>query len=541
MGGCDSEGDDTAAACRKGVSSRLVVWAMVVLAALLLLPAFLYSIRTGFALVDDVADWQTVSLWMRNPGRFLEWCRDTWLRFTPGRYRPLFELSNLVAWSLWGPHPAWHHAARWGLKLAALVGFVISLRLVVGRNRAPWATLVMAYLFLFFPNQPDARLAPQELGTVLFLALLNLVVARLHTAHGSDLAAARGGLLAGLYAACLALSWAKETNVAILAWVTLWFLGSSVARRSWRGALRAVPVVLLTLYTALRVAAAARTAEYGVMELSWKTWLGNLAWLARELLQISTSWLIALALGLLLVGLLVSMARRLPSPRASDWFALFVWGELAGLVLVVSVSWLQVLRYWYPLLPLVALLVALSLARLHAALVRRRPVYGEWLSAGCLLFVVYFVVCNLHAFYAQYAIQEHVRAVEQAVKLDIGARLADGQYVFTYSDESDLYWEFNRSLQLYFSDYLPTVTGTGLALASVPPPAGQIGLCLTRVPMAEGGELVCRYAKPWPSRFMAWTYALSAAAQGRRSLPITIDAGASSPMTYSWYLYRIRL
>ncbi|MBT3295816.1 MAG: hypothetical protein HN919_10005 [Verrucomicrobia bacterium] len=540
MGTAPSAADRPDVGGAGGASSRLVVWAMAGLAALLLLPAFLYSIRTEFALVDDMADWQVVSGWISHPGLFLGWCRETWLTFSPGRYRPLFELNTLGAWVLWGPRPGWHHAARWGLKLLALTGFLASLRLAVGRDRAPWAALLLAYLFLFIPNQPDARLAPQEMGTVFFLAWLNLVVARLHTAHTSNLAAVRGGWLAGLYLACLGLSWAKETNVAVLAWVTLWFLGWSAAHRSWRALWRTLPVALLTLYTVMRVATAARSAEYGVNAFTWVSWRGNLAWLGRELLQTGTSWGIALPLILLLCGLVVSMLRRRPCPQAADGYALFVWGELAGLLLMVSVSWLQVLRYWYPLVPLLALLVALALSRLHGALTARRPVYAEWLGGGCFLFVAYFVVCNLHAFYAQYAVQEHVRTVEQAVKTDIGARLSDGAYIFVHADQADPNWEFIQSLKLYFSDYLPATTGAELSLAVSPPPAGQAGYFLTRTPWAGEGTLVCTYAKVWPSRFMAWTYDLSAAAQRRRPLPVTIDAGASSPVTYGWYLYHIR-
>ena len=307
---------------------RLTVGAMIILAGVLLLPALSYSLRTGFALVDDMSDWQVVSNWCRHPQQFLEWCGATFLRFESGRYRPMFELGNLLAWSVWGHHPAWHHAARWALKLMALVGFTVSLRWILGRASTPWPLLVAAYLFLFFPNQPDARLAPQELNTVVFLALLVVAVVRVQVVHTSNLAVVRGRWLLGLYLACLGLSWSKETNVALLAWVSVWFAGWGCYHRRWRALWRVVPVLLLTLYTVLRVSAAAQGADYGVASLSWPFWLNNMDWLVKDLFQARMSWGVTVPL-VLLVGPHFGGWRDGRAPRAEEnGVSFFCWARL---------------------------------------------------------------------------------------------------------------------------------------------------------------------------------------------------------------------
>lgn len=171
---------------------RLLPAALLVIIPLLLyLPVFYYSLDTPFALVDDYNDFRRFSL------RDAEGWKHTisgWLRvyiFEVGngggeaRYRPFWVVYNTISWNVFGMNPWLHHLARWVLHFGAALMLAAAFRRIAnpysGNQRsnnptvgpaAPnaWVALlpvgILAYIWLFYPNVPAARLGPQEVYTV---------------------------------------------------------------------------------------------------------------------------------------------------------------------------------------------------------------------------------------------------------------------------------------------------------------------------------------------------------------------------------------
>ncbi len=90
----------------------------------------------------------------------------------PVRFRPFFDLSNQFMWSTFGSKYYLHHLFRILIKT---VSFIFILK--IGRQIIPFdskkndcLSLLFAFsLYFFFPNSPEARLAPQELYSAFWM------------------------------------------------------------------------------------------------------------------------------------------------------------------------------------------------------------------------------------------------------------------------------------------------------------------------------------------------------------------------------------
>ena len=193
---------------------------------LLLLPALWYSLNTPFALVDDYGI-SCIIEWLQ--GGFSAWLKSTFTGNAGGRYRPLFELYSFLSWWMIGPRPAWHHAARWLIQLTSLY-FLIRTVTYWGQDNGDAKSpnrrksidyylpiLVTIYIFMFFPNQPAARLGPQEVNTMFFLTLANLTLARMFYEGLMHAQTIKWKTLLIFMFSSIGLSLSKEVNVTILA------------------------------------------------------------------------------------------------------------------------------------------------------------------------------------------------------------------------------------------------------------------------------------------------------------------------------------
>ncbi len=499
-------------------------WAALAIPALLLfLPVLYYSLTTPFALEDDYSAWGHSFMFDR-AGLFTQWLYLQFLDLDFGeeRYRPLWEFYNAVAWKVFGTTNWLHHLARWVVNFGAVFTFAAAFLCITrqppaaGPNIAarfgqilPLALLV--YLWLFFPNQPAARLGPQEVYTVFFLGLGSWMLALLLLREGSLREGSQNRhwatlLIYGLfYLSYLGLAWTKEINIAML----LWFLVSYYAllligalRRKGRenqgqgskGLVRGVvsalpginrwkllgglPLLAVFLHTLWRVNGVSQGGGYGTAPVTPGLIGDNAVWIAQHLFQVNTSPLITAALALLVAFLLRCIVRKARKGQFSNEviFTLFLLGLFGSMYLMVGTSWAQVPRYWYILIPVFTTLLAFSarfgleyagelrpLRRRLASLTLTPRLLAAYGLAG---FVIFFLCCNYYNFLFQTVVQHHTRQADARLIAEINRRQDQGQYIQVPYDNPNWYAVL---LVRYYRNFLPRFYGGEYAIHTEPP------------------------------------------------------------------------
>jgi len=529
---------------------RRIAISLVVLLVLMFIPAVFYSLNTPFALVDDLNDSVSVSL-LSSSKAFHFWLNATFVGVSDGgRYRPLFDLHNAVAWLAIGPHPVGHHLVRWGEWLAGILFWNMALWRMV-RTRyygvAPRAQNTMALMPMlifnvfvcFFPNQPVARLAPQELQTFGALGLLFLGAMRLLTDPenaGKTTIAIRTLMIALGY---VGLSMAKETNVALMAMFCLFLFGISFVRR--RGYLMAAgfSAVGVLLYTLWRIQVASQAASYGGFEVGIPLLSQNLRWLTNDAFQFATSPVLAF----ILIGSLAFMGMRMVRLVRRYGVSLdveclfFSMGMTLSFFVILMISWLPSLRYFYPLVPLLGWHLARGYLELDRFLFLR-PTRKIVLSALTLLFLGWFVLANYYNFLLQFAVQHNARNIEQHLLSAMEQRLREGRPTAICCDSQDPDMELAFSIRTYFEHYLPLYRGEklGLRILSSVRSDSPVVLASRRPLDRDHWRLVETFNQPRAYFLLNVAERVSAIAQGRQHPYIVQDAGTHS-FDYAWYFY----
>lgn len=526
------------------------VLAMGALFLLMMVPAFYYSLNTPFALVDDLNDSMSISMF-RSFAHFRYWADSIFIGVPDaGRYRPLFDLHNALAWLVLGPHPTSHHVVRWMEWLTGMIFWNAALWRVVrirfegsasGMPRLPvlLAMLIFNAFVSFFPNQPVARLAPQELHSFCFLGLLFLGAIRLITDPGG---AARGGVIARtcmMIVGYVGLSMAKEINVALMAMFCVFLFGFALIRRNWCVLSAVVPAVGLLLYTVWRIHVASSAASYGRLEIGIPLLVGNLRWLGRDAFQFATSPVFTAVILASVVGLgwrALGMIRRLGVTRDVESLV-FSLGMTISLCAILMISWLPVLRYFYPLVPLLGWHLArgsLELSQNVFFLPARKK------ALGVLMLVVlgWFVLANYHGFLLQFAVQHNTRNIEQRVLSTMEQRLKSGQPMAISCDRLDPELELMLSVKTYFEYVLPMYRGEkpGLRILATPDSATGVVLASRHELDGEKWRLVEKITCPHPYVLLGFAERISGKLQGRRHLRTVQDAGTHG-FDYAWYFY----
>ena len=134
----------------------------------MLVCAYALALRTPFRLVDDYSDWQHSAIFHGTSNFLNLFTIGEWSTQSP-RFRPFFELWAALSWSIFGQEAWIHNLVRLLVKLAS---FWLAFRLLIRVTAAPLQgqlrlAAIFACLYLFFPNNPEARLAPQETWSML--------------------------------------------------------------------------------------------------------------------------------------------------------------------------------------------------------------------------------------------------------------------------------------------------------------------------------------------------------------------------------------
>ena len=361
---------------------------------------------------------------------------------------------------------------------------------------------LLLYLWLFFPNSPASRLDTQEIFTALFLGLCTYAMAlMLLRGDGDDADAAPGqppttprrtilwgiglrinlppltagrrtALLYGLFLfSVLGLGLAKEVNIGVFLWMLLFYYGlvlyraarrTDAAGRPFRiGPLRltltradgwkllaGLPVAVVFAHTLNRVYYLYIASGFANEGVTGELVAANSTWILEGLFQTATSPLIAAGLALLAAVLLLSVIRRAIRRRFDRRmaFILLLLGQFAALCLTLAASPWEALRYWYGLIPVLALLLAFGAQYgLEGAAGRRWPTAYRSLNltqltprlpsprlltaAGLAAFILFFVLANYYNFLYQTVVQHSTRHGEAQLFAQIDQLQAEGEYV----------------------------------------------------------------------------------------------------------------
>ena len=539
---------------------------------LLLLPALIWSLRTPFGLIDDYTDWR----WIFIGENMKAWIVKTVFHVHCGRYRPVFEFANFLSWHLYGPNPLLHHASRWAMKTISFIVWLCCLNVLRNRmtNQAPGPVhkpfckidlpiIVFAYLFFLFPNNPEARLAPQELYTGFFLSLTNWAVIRLLLFRNGDMGCASAIDLFLLYSGVVGLALSKEPNIVFVLVVPMFFLTLRGRNISLKTLIRILPFLVLAAHTIWKIYGVYSCGGYGTDIARDVEILGHANYLIRHILMTPESYLLSAFLIFFLLfsikdlkKVVVALIRENKLMGVKDKkavYSFFLFLQIIAFSCILCVSRKICLRYWYPIIPLLSTLLALSVRKFLEWKAR----VNHLLSGQAIVSVfLLFFICSVYAnFLMQFAVQYHARNIENRLLNQVEALAITGHPVVVEGRD-----EFEHKVMCYFNEFMPyffhrriRVAMVNLYYKSLPNwfgkyiplgtgvPAGFHYL-VSRKPQIGGYRLIEKIQDNsfWCNNMLLLTsYNVSKLLRFRDRPYIHLDCGAQ-PMSYVWYLYEKR-
>jgi hypothetical protein len=499
-----------------------------------ILPVWALSVQTPLRLIDDYG--ASFRLWDKPLREHL--ATNILLRDDDGRFRPTYDLGQWIAFGLFGADYRGHHALRLLLKVLAFAALLaVAVRHVEAagaarpgpRERVVLAALAVA-LFFYFPNNPEARLTPQELPTVTYFLGCIFFLTRRPGGGASSLDDVLG-------LACFALGlWSKEPNVipgAVLLAIVL--SQKAERRRHPRTLALLIGYAALWVHATLKVAVLALQGGYGRPTLAWVDVMATVREIPRHVLLAAIApWLPAVfAFGLasfVWLGI-VRCAARAARVRSA---------LLLGLLLSAAAAYIfmssGVLRYAYPTGALVVLLTVIGfglwLEGARGAAARRRrglAIAGIGLA---------FALTAYRDMTAQFSTQ-YVAGWTETAMLGRVERLMSaepGRPFFAVTEG-----EYDWRVGIYFNRHLPYFAGrrTRIGVVSSPEEVPVGGDWVTRRTAARGFDTIVEMpAAPVPPILPVAT-ALSRAMRLGRPLPDPIlDAGAPLFEPQPWFVLR---
>lgn len=415
---------------------------------LLLFPAFYYSVLTPFALIDDLENWRAISIF-NSP---MEWIDDI-LFSIDTRFRPTWELNNALMWSILGDNPYLHHFIRFSLKLIPLFFFYKTLKILLNnQDSIKLIILSFAVLYLFTPNAPDARLAPQETLLILFFSIslyLSVKIQQNSFALNTD--------YFFLLLAFLLLAGSKETALPLLL-ATILFL-AFIGRRTYKTMLLLLPFLVIFLLLFYQAYSITQVAGYGTKSISTQLIYINLIHVYTYVFMKGWAFLL---IGPVLWSGFKSVHTFLVRNNITfhknkiklishdtyssvELFIILVFLCFLGFSLLAMIFWIPSLRYFYPLSFLWAIIFSFSLNYIWTIYNRKSNTYILVVIASLCL----FIYSNYHNFLQQYITQYETRTNEKQLLISIKQHLdKNGEIVFMRKSE------YEGNMIIYFNSYL---------------------------------------------------------------------------------------
>ena len=559
-----------------GAAHALWIGALLAAPALLFAPILYYSLDSPFSLTSDYSHWRQLRVF-ESPSSFLAWLE--WvvgMDEVESRYRPAWQIYNAVVWNWFGANASAHHLLRWIVHFGAVAFFcaafcrICAIRTAESLGRAghllPLALLV--HVWLFFPNAPAVRLDTQETLTVFFLGLCNYAAAialsweSQRRASPTSLRKVPWYWLYGLFfLGFLGLTFSKEVNFALsLSLLVAYFAWICLTKAGWRAVLAGVPLVAAVALMVARVYAATENFGTGYGNAySAYTSVANVAKMLLGLFQVHTSVVVAAGFAVLLGALafgrvatgLYTLGRALKTRKnggetgglvgaaAADCelaFVLLLVGQFVCMFGVLAASWGVVLRYWYPLVVLLSVLLAFGAKWLMEA-GRRRGWSVRRMAVPLVAFVVFYVACNYYNFAFQTIAWHSLSTAEDALIEEV-RRLGDrGEHVVVEGTAI----EHECSLIHRVGNFLAHFRGMDFTVHVAPPESGRPYYFVTQQELPHQ-EKATTIASQREHRLLTAASAVASVLQLRREPFQQLDAGVSwhrDGKPYVWNIYRL--
>lgn len=453
-------------------------WTFYSLFGLLLLPAIWYSLNTPFALIDDYTDWRVVKTFSSLSG-CLKWVQNLFFYFGPGRFRPIFEIYNYLTWSIFGANHHLHHLARLLLKFAAGYFSIKTISLFVSnpKNKINLGIFTFLSIYLFYPNCPEARLSPQELEVVLFLSILFFYIGRLLLKKNGNLCEISKTDYIAMLLSFTLLAGSKEPAVVFTS-LSLCFI-IALTKLTLKGTLKILPFIIVFIFSFAKIYSSFSSGGYGIKPITLDLMSRNIEWYSKEFFLMNTSKVFTLlflmpftyfllkkvkllkkasmivrARGFLVHNIKSRLEQILIYDKESTFYIFLTLNFLAFFVFSLA-FWEKVIRYFYPLVYIISVLLGLGFA--HNFMFYKR---GKRFVVIICLF--YFIFGNYYNFLYQFAAQYSTRRTESKMLQSVNYLLEEGKTVHNV-----LRSEFEGKINCYFNEYLPFYHGTKYRIKNI--------------------------------------------------------------------------
>ena len=532
----------------------------IVLVTTLFLPVLTYSASTPFGLIDDYFFLLGARIF-DSADDFCSWVTNG-MNTAYARFRPVYDLQAAFTSHLFGEAAWLHHLSRWLVHFLSVALFASALMAVLNSafpksNRWPiHSSLILLCVWIFFPNSPASRLTPLELPTVFFLALINhasaylLVCPRVKDASGQSIYRRRFLHMCSFGVGYFGLCLSKEVNVSTALFLLIFYFAIFWFRRElgWRVFLCWTPLLGIFLFTAYMVYGASVASGAGIgyghsaSDLTISRIVLNIGFVGYELLQVDTSYVIALVFAALSVAAFALGVVQKAMKWEVDIVAMFVClviGEIVTMLAIVGISWAVVLRYWYVVIPPFATLLVLGAALLKSRCKTRAAQRTWWWAIG--LFVGYFVAINYYNFLWQTAAQHGARNMESDLIVELDRLCNSGEYVYVLGDLK--YREPALTAVHRVAKVTKRMSGRWpCQLHEMPPTDGRpyylamIDGQPTPPEATEEYRVFSTSERDYPA--LLWAKQIARSLQGREPMPF-VDGGVHILGEYSWTVYRV--
>ncbi len=416
--------------------------------AILFIPILYYSTFTPFALIDDLGDWKAISI-LHTP---IEWLYNILFNYHQ-RFRPTWELYNALMWSIFGDHPYLHHLVRLGLKLLPIFFFYQTLKkLLNNQNSIRLILLSFTILYLFTPNAPDARLGPQETLLILFLSISFYFYVKVQQSTFTF-----NANYVILLLSFLLLSGSKESSLPLLLAIILSL--AFIIPKTYKSGVLLLPFILIFFILLFQILKITHGAGYGTKPISVQLIINNINHIFDYVFM--KGWA-SLLIGIALWSSIKSIHTFLIEHKISldknkikvlyssnyesiNLFILLVVLCFAGYFIFSLLFWQPVLRYFYPLSFLYAIIFAFSINYLWVNVCNKNNMFILVVSLALGL----FVYSNYYNLVNQYSLQYTTRNNEKKLLASIKSHLDSGGTISFVKTN-----EFTSKITIFFNDYL---------------------------------------------------------------------------------------
>lgn len=524
-----------------------------------LLPVFVLSIDTPFCLIDDLGDWTILKSVSSLSG--MKDLISEWLTFDGTvRFRPIYQITNIFTWSVFQTNAAMHHAFRWFLK-GVTVYFVVGSVIEYSKLRSkelgsvyeenfPFLSVFVSLAFiLYFPNNPEARLAPTELQSGLFMAMnLWAFIKIVNHTHGNN--SKKSSKLNTIFLfSLIGMAVSKEPNIALIATTVFLLLVFSLKKGFffknflWFYSLMTAIFLVFRLMISFR-----KTPGSGqAFSLAVMSFLNMFfSYLKSTFLVSSTQYITWMMILPILIALYIKLVQLLPAKDKSDPKSVFSDSILVffspillffSYLTVMSLVGLHFHRYGYQLIVYLACIIGFSVEEINKSFFKSkfRAILQALVIVGSLYFVSFNYANFVYQFYSQWhqgtAAKKAITYVKNLV--DSGERV-----IINYKGEPE------GSFYLYFTGFLPYFEGyEGLvemsydlqAIKNIP---GKTTYIVSRVDLPLSRELIDR-VEPDEPRIMQFADRISSFVRGSQTkIDYTLDGGVSGYWQNAWLVYR---